>query len=177
MAAHIDYDTDKRIIYVTTAPTGGVLTLNAQVDIYSDAKEDWKTNSSLHKLKFPFQEPVGGNAIIPSVKSISPYYFLKYGWRMRPYEADHTLYLTDAYLLIDGGGDPWIKTLGAYTVNVRDSIPADAFTLDVGSILAGTLKMIGNKVTRVGDVITIYEDDQVTVWKQFDLTGGGRVEV
>lgn len=39
------------------------------------------------------------------------------------------------------------------------------------------LKLTGNKVTKDGEIITIYEDDEVTVWKQFDLTDGGRVEV
>jgi len=128
MAAHVAYDTDKRIIYVTTAPTNGVVTLDAQVDIYSDMKEDWRTDANLGKHKFPLSEPVGGNPITQT-KSVSPYYFLKYGWYMRPYEADHTLYIENGYLLIQGGGDPWLKTLGGYTVNVRDSIPADSFAL------------------------------------------------
>jgi len=34
-----------------------------------------------------------------------------------------------------------------------------------------------NKVTKVGEVITIYELDGVTVWKQFDLTDDQRIEV
>ena len=177
MAVHIDYDTDARVIYVTTAPTAEQLTLDVQVDIFSDMKEDWQSDAALNKLKFPLSGPVGGNTIVPGSKLISPYYFLKYNWTMRPYEADHTLYLENGYLLVEGGGDPWKKTLGGYTVNVRDSIPADSYALDVGSILASTLKMIENKVTRSGDIITIYEDDEITVWKQFDLSSGGRVEV
>jgi len=39
------------------------------------------------------------------------------------------------------------------------------------------VKLLGNKVTKSGDIITIYEDDGTTIWKQFDLSGGGRVEV
>ena len=38
-------------------------------------------------------------------------------------------------------------------------------------------KMTSNKVVAAGDVITIYEDDGSTVWKQFNLADGGRVEV
>lgn len=196
MAAKIDYDTDKRIIYVTDAPIAGVLTLNVVADIYSDSKEDWKISSALNKFKFPFSEPVGGNTIIPATKYISPYYFLKYGWKMRPYEEDHTLYLTDAYLLIDGGGDPWMTTLGGYTVNIRDSIPADSFILggdypSVNEITTGvrtelTTEMIlileiarytGNKITRSGDVITIYEEDGYTIWKKYNVANRGRVPI
>ena len=139
MAAHIDYDTDKRIIFVTTAPINETLALNGKIDIYSDMKEDWRTNPTLNRLKFPLSEPVGGNTIDPNTgKKISPFYFLKFGWKMRPYEADHTLYIQDSYLLVNGGGDPWIRTLGGYTVNVRDSIPANSFTdtISVGSGLS-----------------------------------------
>jgi len=38
-------------------------------------------------------------------------------------------------------------------------------------------KMIYNKVTKHDDIITIYENDGTTVWKQFNLADGGRVEI
>ena len=128
MAANLDYDTDNRIIYVTTAPTGGELTLDVKQNIYSDMKKDWQETPALSKFKFPLAEPVGGNLTKPPDR-ISPFYFTKYGWTMRPYEGDHTLYLENGYLLVDGGGDPWNTTIGAYTVNVRDTVPADAFAV------------------------------------------------
>ena len=133
MAANIDYDTDKRVIFVTTAPVSGVVTLDVQVDIFSDMKEDWKDLAAVKGFKFPLSEPVGGNLITPPDKKISPYYFLKYGWTMRPYEGDHTLYLENGYLLVQGGGDPWIVTIGGFTVNIRDSIPADSFAIGSGA--------------------------------------------
>ena len=213
MSAHLGYDTDKRIIYVTTTPTVGELTLNVKVDIYSDMKEDWQSDSDLGKLKFPLSEPVGGNVTKPPT-TISPYYFLKYGWIMRPYEADHTLYLENGYLLVDGGGNPWIKTLGGYTVNIRDTVPADAYSvpgeggsiteqdkLDIAekvwialnrTLTAGVkdseidlilsysediLKLTGYKVTKSGDVITIYEANGVDIWRQYNLANDGRVLV
>ena len=36
--------------------------------------------------------------------------------------------------------------------------------------------MVYNKATKSGDLVTIYEPDGVTVWKVFNLSGGGRVE-
>jgi hypothetical protein len=38
-------------------------------------------------------------------------------------------------------------------------------------------KLTGNKVTKVGDVITIFEDDNITPWRQYNLANGGRVLV
>ena len=43
--------------------------------------------------------------------------------------------------------------------------------------LVDVLKLTGNKVTKSGDIITIYEKDGTTVWKQIDLSNGGRVDV
>lgn len=128
MATHLSYNTDERIVTVTTAPTGGELILDVQKNIYSDMKKDWKENSALNKFKFPFSGPVGGN-IVKGDQAISPFYFMKYGWYLRPYEADHTLYLENGYLLLVGGGDPWLQTVGDFTVKVRDTVPADAFAI------------------------------------------------
>lgn len=38
-------------------------------------------------------------------------------------------------------------------------------------------KLMNNKVTKAGEIITIYEDDNTTPWKQYDLTDGQRIEV
>lgn len=38
-------------------------------------------------------------------------------------------------------------------------------------------KMVNNKVVMSGDIATIYENDGNTVWKQFNLANGGRVEL
>jgi len=120
---------------------------------------------------------------------------------MRPYEADHVLYLENGYLLVEGGGNPWNDTLSAYRVLVRDSIPADAYAVGSGSASAIAAAVWGesatayttpgtfgyyldrlfkegtHKVTRSGDVITIYESNGIDVMIQYDLASGGRVEV
>jgi len=142
--AHVaDYDFDNKVIYISIAPVGGVITVDVQVDLYSHIKKDWLDVPAYHKFKFPFA-PVGGNLTKPPTK-ISPYYFLLNGWKMRPYEANHTLYLTNGYLLVDGGGDPWLPTLGTYTVNIRDTVPADAYATSQ-AISAGDLTNISDAV-------------------------------
>ncbi len=131
MSYDLDYDTSNRVVYITTAPTGGNLSLSVPDDVYSVAKYDWKNTSALNKFKFPFAFPVGGNIITPG-KLLAPYVYIRYGWKMRPYEADHALYLTDGSLVDPTGADPWLPTIGNYTVNVRDVIPSDARTLETG---------------------------------------------
>lgn len=204
MATHLDYDMVNRVVYVTTAPTAGELTLDVQVDIYSDMKEDWKNDANLGKFKFPLEEPVGGN-VLTATKKISPYYFVKYGWSFRPYEQDHSLFLQNAALVLVGGGNPWIPTVGSYQVMIRDILAADAFTVGSGtappsaaevaaavwdSVISGhdtastfgrlindLIKLTGHKVTKTGDVITIYEANGVDTWRQYNLANDGRVQV
>lgn len=43
--------------------------------------------------------------------------------------------------------------------------------LDIVTIIG---KLTGHKVTKSGDIITIYEEDGVTTWRQYNLAGGGR---
>lgn len=46
--------------------------------------------------------------------------------------------------------------------------------LDIVQIIE---KLTGNKVTKSGDIITIYETDGITPWRQYNLASGGRVQV
>lgn len=103
--------------------------IDVKVDLYSDAKENWLVSGSLNKFKFPFRV-VGGDETEPS-KYISPYFFLKYGWQVRPYEGTHILTIT-GILLVDGGGDPFVSTIGDYNVRTKFVIPIDAVTIATG---------------------------------------------
>lgn len=47
----------------------------------------------------------------------------------------------------------------------------------MGELISTLIKLTGNRVTKSGDIITIYEADEVTPWRQYDLAGGGRDQV
>lgn len=49
-------------------------------------------------------------------------------------------------------------------------------TMTAGEILEAIFKITNNKVVKSGNIITIFENDEVTVWKTFDLSLGGRIE-
>lgn len=52
----------------------------------------------------------------------------------------------------------------------------DTIALHTGDI-ATIQKLTGNNVTKSGDIITIYEDNGVTIWRQYDLSAGGRIVI
>lgn len=74
---------------------------------------------------------VGGN-VISGAKSIPYYTFLANGWKVRPDEADHTLSVVTGVLVGESGGDPFVDTLGAYTVRILFEQPVQAIAVSTG---------------------------------------------
>lgn len=69
------------------------------------------------------------------VKKVAPYFFLMNGWKIRPYEGNHTLNLI-GNLFIDNpetyGSNVTVPTTGSYNVLVNMSTTSDATTIEVG---------------------------------------------
>jgi len=112
---------NKRIILST-----GTTSISIR-DMWSRAV-DWWTTSDNSKFIFPFTQ-VGGNDIDTSTGTKIPIYlFLMDGWKIRPQEASHTLNVGDGILLVDGGGDPFVNTLGSYVVRINYQQPVQAIS-------------------------------------------------
>lgn len=78
---------------------------------------------------------VGGEPIDSSAGTLVPLFlFLLNGWKIRPYEGDHTLAVSGGTLVVSGGGDPFVSTLGDYTVRVVYRQPVQA----IGYSTSGT---------------------------------------
>src|SRR3990167_3731665 len=112
MAAKLTYDTTNKLFILNS----GVIALDVKIDVYSDVKEDWKDDASLTKFKFPILG-IGGQDI-GGGQTISPYYQLLYGWKIRPQEANHTLTVT-GNVITDDGTDVFVNTVGAYNARIK----------------------------------------------------------
>lgn len=106
----------------------GVTSFDVKVDLYSDAKEHWLAGGAALGFDFPIR-PVGGDDIVAGESAVPLYAFLKDGWQIRPDEADHTLAVTGGILLVDGGGDPFVDTVGDYVVRINYQQPVQAITV------------------------------------------------
>ena len=187
MGEKVTFDPYNKIIQVTLAPTYNgtdwIVDIDVKVDIYSDGKEDWKTDSTLNKLRFPLRA-VGGNAL-PGEKSLGTTFFLDPDWKIRPYEDDHTMNV-NGNLYSEDGTSPYTKVLGTYNVMVINSVSSlvdstvsqldelqyaaymGAAWLDENSSYAGTEYPIGTRefpVNNWNDVVTISNN------KGFDKVG------
>lgn len=96
---------------------------------------DWVATSDNSKY-LPAFDSLGGDDIdLTAGTKIPVYAFLTNGWKIRPQEADHTLSVVDGILLVAGGGDPFLNTVGTYNVRVNFQQPVQAisFALDGGA--------------------------------------------
>jgi hypothetical protein len=112
-----------------------IITLTAQTaasvrDIYA-RWADWVAAGNAQWL--PAFSTVGGETIdAASGTSVPIYAFLLNGWRIRPQESSHTLTVSDGVLLVDGGGDPFLNTLGNFVVRINYQQPVQAITVATG---------------------------------------------
>ena len=120
------FDGPNKLIILTTGTTEYDVK-----DIYSRWK-DWVLLSDNSKFTEAFAS-VGGDPIDPIAGTFIPAYtFLLNGWRVRPQEASHTLSVVNGILLVDGGGDPFVNTLGSFVVRINYQQPVQAITVATG---------------------------------------------
>ena len=122
MGAKITFDATNRKFVVTEPPNAqGVIEIDLQIDLYSDAKEDWADDSTypdLSSMLFPI-DAIGGNAFGAETLGIS--YLIKHGWSFKPYEADHTLRIV-GNIGTETGWELVDDTVGAYRVRVENRV-------------------------------------------------------
>jgi len=126
---------------VTTAPVP---------QLYSEWK-DWILVGSNAQYDFAYSA-IGGNTIAGS-KSIPKYAFQENGWKIRPDEANHTLNVTEGIIVGESSADPFVDTLGAYTVRINYEQPVQAISVTTsGSSLtaAEVWGYVSRKLTSVG---------------------------
>lgn len=100
-------------------------------DVYS-RWADWVVVGDNAKY-LPAFATLGGDDIDPSAGTTIPIYaFLLNGWRIRPREASHTLTVNDGILLVAGGGDPFVNTVGSFVVRINYQQPVQAISFASG---------------------------------------------
>lgn len=93
---------------------------------------DWFLTGDNSKF-LPAFEQVGGDDIDTTQGTKIPIYaFLVNGWKLKPQETNHTLTINDGILLVNGGGDPFLNTIGAYTVRINYQQPVQSISFSNG---------------------------------------------
>lgn len=93
---------------------------------------DWALTGDNLQYYHAFENQGGAVIDAGAGTEIPKYCYLVNSWRVRPQEANHTLSVTDGILLVEGGGDPFVNTLGAYTVRILYQQPVQAITVATG---------------------------------------------
>lgn len=102
---------------------------------------------------------VGGEPIDPSAGTLVPLYlFLLNGWKLRPMEADHTLSVVGGTLLVEGGGDPFVSTLGDFTVRIRYQQPVQAIGYSTSGSTGPSAADIAAAILALAQLTPIHSD-------------------
>jgi len=173
VAAKVNFLTsDKYVEPIGPPDTDGVISIDIQVDIYSDGKEDWLTSTDLNKMKFPVR-PIGGQTI--AAGQLGTTYLFINGWKIKPYEGTHTFNLSGNAYADDGL--PLVVNTYATDVNIRVnqnvtlSPPGLGMTIEQSSWLNDILKLAINRQTLSSDgTLTVYDDDDTSILYQQTLT-------
>lgn len=161
MAAFVSIDSDNRIFDVTRVPVNGLSSIDGQIEIYSDLKEEWFTTPSLQGFKFPFR--TFGDFKNPT-DQIGPYIFMNnaLGWRMRAYDLDHELNVLGNLVPEDVTIPLWLARPGrtilinqeqsAQALTVQQALLTESVegTLDVQDVLRIMLASAANKLSGAG---------------------------
>jgi len=179
MGAKVTFDSVNRLITVTEAPVNGLVTLDVQVDLYSDMKEDIRASATL---------AANPNAILPSLGGVTTptgftgrYYFINNaeGWRIQPYDADHELLLVGNLFAADTS-IPWFVYRTGRTIGISREFSNLAEIVVTGvtglnATEAAQLDFIyqneGGRwlIDEVTQEFVVYEDDNVTEVARFSL--------
>ena len=129
MAAKVNFNEITKIITVTLAPdVNGEIYIDVKTDLYSDGKEDWVINENLRKFVFPVRSAGGDD--LPGSKALGATFFLASDWKIRPYEASHKL-IINGNLYSEDGTDPFLDTVGTYTVRIIQQVSSLVTSIDV----------------------------------------------
>lgn len=133
---------NKRIIV-----NNGTTSIDVQEDVYSDWKEWFQTDTNSKYLSAV--RTIGGDPTT-GVKSVAPYFFLTNGWKLKPYEGNHTLTITGNLFVDDPetyGSNITIPTMGTFQVLVNMSTTSDAISISATTTLTeGDKTDIADKV-------------------------------
>lgn len=129
MGTKITFDPDAREFICDGPPVDGVIEIDLQVDLYSDGKEDWRTDPTLTVMKFPV-DAKGGDPF--GSVTLGDAYLILHGWAFRPHESDHTLRLVGD-IGTAGGWDLIKDTVGSFRVAAEYQTSALVFVREVGT--------------------------------------------
>jgi hypothetical protein len=128
--------------------TSGTVSVSVR-DLWS-RWNDWLLTSDNSKYAIAMAQ-VGGNDIDATAgTSIPIYVFLQNGWQLRPQETSHTLNVNDGVLLVDGGGDPFLNTLGSFAVRINYSQPVQAITVNTAGSSGATADDVWDELMESG---------------------------
>jgi len=133
----ISFDGPNKLITLSA----GTTSLNVK-DLWS-RWVDWFLTGDNSKYDIWMMQIGGDDINVSEGTAIPVYIFLASAVKIKPQEADHTLNVTAAILVVAGGGDPFVDTDGAYTVRINYQQPVQAISAETPLTAEQSAKLMG----------------------------------
>lgn len=170
MGAKLYADTATKTLVITQAPdVNGFVSLNAQIEVWSDLIIDWETDLDLRKFTFPVVA-IGGQTI--SSGKLGTTYVLTSPWQIAPYEADHDFDI-DGNLFTESALTKLVlPTVGEFTVTVNRNLSTLVEVVESGvsgltpaesADLSLMRKMATNRADLNATEVITYDDNDIDV--------------
>ena len=134
--AKVTFDGPNKLIIVNSGQTY----ISVKTDLYSAWKQWVQIGNNmafLPALSAIGADPLPGGAVLGST------FFLENGWKIRPYEGNHTLTIVGNLYSRDGS-DPFVDTLGTWNIRIVSSVSTLVETTTVGGV--GTVQEVKDAV-------------------------------
>ncbi len=139
----VTFDGVSKLIIVNYGETA----LNVKTDIYS-AWKNWVQIDDNAKYLSALRV-VGGDPTV-GANAVAPYFFLTNGWKIRPYEGNHTLNITGNLFIDDPityGSNVTVPTISYYQVLVNMATTSDAtIVAGAGALNSSDISTLTNAV-------------------------------
>lgn len=172
MGAKAFFNTTTRLIELLEAPVGGIASVDFRVDLYSDAKEDWRINANGERAhRFPFETAESAGAPVPGGKEEPIFYRLRNGpeaWRILPFDADHDLTITGMVFPLD-------QTMRLVEPRAGRTILVILDGSQVAGLSTAGVSVGVDQATSQIQIVDVVESDQVKVGGQLQYRKRGTV--
>lgn len=180
----------QNLLIILDTPVGTVEDISVINDLYSYWKE-WVLSTPQNQGYPPAFRTIGGDAL-STVIDAGAYFFLRndFGWRIRPAEKDADYYISGNLVVEDSTKPATVPTLGGYTTSLIGLQPVtQGLTNEIGVSIStieantettidilcnnGSIEVSASGHPVNSKLITIFEDDMVTIKAQLLISADG----
>ena len=137
----VTFDGENRLIRINYGETS--------LDVTNDIYSDWKEWISLRdNMKYAFAISTNGGESIAQRQFVGATYFLVNGWRIKPWEGNHSFTINGKLYTREENDDPYVTTDGQWKINVINKVSSLVFTVETSTGTSSSVSIDPQDIAR-----------------------------